>query len=118
MAAQAFALLAAILIAIVPAGCSAGDPDGTPIGLGQLPREVAATLERIDRGGPFPYRQDGNVFHNREGRLPARPAAYYREYTVATPGARDRGPRRVVRGADGEYYYSDDHYRSFRRIRP
>jgi ribonuclease T1 len=56
------------------------------------------------------------VFGNREGQLPERGRGYYREYTVKTPGAHDRGARRIVAGQGGEYYYSEDHYRSFRRI--
>ncbi|HEY3074431.1 MAG TPA: ribonuclease domain-containing protein, partial [Burkholderiales bacterium] len=60
--------------------------------------------------------RDGAVFGNREGLLPRRSRGYYREYTVRTPGARDRGARRIVAGHDGELYYSDDHYRTFRRI--
>lgn len=90
-----------------------------------LPREAVATLDRIERGGPHPYRQDGGDFHNRERRLPSQPRGYYREYTVDTPGARDRGPRRIVTGGGipgrarpVEYFYSDDHYRSFRRFEP
>jgi len=83
-----------------------------------LPAEAHAVLQRIARGGPFEYRQDGGVFQNRERRLPAQPRGYYREYTVATPGAHDRGPRRIVTGGDPpvEYWYTDDHYRSFRRF--
>lgn len=83
-----------------------------------LPREALATLQRIDRGGPYAYRQDGGVFQNRERRLPQQPRGYYREYTVATPGSRDRGARRIVAGGDPptEFFYSDDHYSSFRRI--
>jgi ribonuclease T1 len=83
-----------------------------------LPAEARETLELIRKGGPFPYQQDGGVFGNREGLLPKRPRGHYREYTVKTPGRRDRGPRRIVAGASAEYYYTDDHYRSFRRIRP
>ncbi|MGQ0545592.1 MAG: ribonuclease domain-containing protein [Betaproteobacteria bacterium] len=82
----------------------------------ELPPEAQQTLERIEAGGPFPYQQDGRVFHNRERLLPQRPRGYYREYTVPTPGARDRGARRIVAGKSGEYYYTEDHYRSFRRI--
>lgn len=84
--------------------------------VGKLPAEARATLEAIKAGGPFPYRQDGRVFGNREMLLPRKSPGYYREYTVRTPGARDRGARRIVAGRDGEYYYTDDHYRSFRRI--
>ena len=83
---------------------------------GALPAEARQTLALIKAGGPFPYQKDGSVFGNREGLLPKRERGYYREYTVKTPGAKDRGARRIVAGRAGEYYYSDDHYRSFRRI--
>jgi ribonuclease T1 len=83
-----------------------------------LPPEVAEVLSLIDRGGPFPFAKDGTVFQNREGHLPKKPRGYYREYTVPTPGAGNRGARRLVAGADGEVYYSGDHYRSFKRLRP
>jgi ribonuclease T1 len=82
----------------------------------QLPREAIETVALIRQGGPFPYERDGVVFNNREKRLPARERGWYREYTVKTPGARDRGARRIVAGRDGTLYYTDDHYRSFRRI--
>ncbi len=82
----------------------------------QLPPEASRTLRLIKQNGPFAYERDGAVFSNREGLLPKRERGYYREYTVKTPGARDRGARRIVAGRGGEYYYSDDHYRSFRRI--
>ncbi len=93
--------------------------------LGDLPPEARTTLALIKQGGPFPYpRKDGRTFGNFEKRLPERPRGYYREYTVPTPGSRDRGARRIVAGSgrtgsvatSGEYYYSHDHYRSFRRI--
>lgn len=85
-----------------------------------LPAEAVDTLQRIDADGPFAYRQDGAVFQNRERRLPQRPRGYYREYTVETPGSRDRGARRIVSGGDPpvEYFYTDDHYGSFRRFEP
>lgn len=83
-----------------------------------LPREAIATLDLIRAGGPFPYRQDGGVFQNRERLLPQAPSGHYREYTVPTPGARDRGPRRIVTGGDPPvaWYYTGDHYRSFRAV--
>lgn len=87
----------------------------------ELPVEATETLVRIRAGGPFRYQKDGAVFGNRERILPPRARGYYTEYTVRTPGARDRGARRIVAGdppaTSGEYYYTDDHYRSFRRIR-
>lgn len=81
-----------------------------------LPPEARQTLSLIERGGPFPYRKDGTVFQNRERRLPLQTRGYYREYTVPTPGERDRGARRIVAGQPGEYYYTADHYRSFKRV--
>lgn len=78
--------------------------------------QLLATLALIDRGGPYPYRKDGSTFSNREAQLPAQPRGYYREYTVPTPGSRDRGARRVVQGKDGDTYYTSDHYRTFVRI--
>ena len=79
---------------------------------------IGATLRLIDAGGPFASEQDGTVFSNREGRLPAEPQGYYREYTVPTPGSPDRGARRLVTGEGGELYYTDDHYESFTEIDP
>lgn len=81
-----------------------------------LPVEARETLALIKAGGPYPYARDDVVFGNREGLLPKKKRGYYREYTVKTPGAKDRGPQRIVAGRGGEYYYSADHYRSFRRI--
>jgi ribonuclease T1 len=81
-----------------------------------LPREARETIALIRKGGPFPYPKDGATFGNRERILPQRERGYYREYTVRTPGARDRGARRIVAGSAGELYYTEDHYRSFRRV--
>ena len=83
------------------------------IQLAELPPEARHTLGLIQRGGPYPHAQDDRVFGNREKQLPLKPRGYYREYTVKTPGARDRGARRIVRGEAGELYYTDDHYRTF-----
>jgi len=82
-----------------------------------LPLEAKRTLTLIKQGGPFPYPKDGTIFGNREGRLPARARGYYREYTVKTPGSRDRGARRIISGASGEFYYTDDHYNTFGLIK-
>lgn len=83
-----------------------------------LPAEAIDTLRLIERGGPYPYRQDDGVFGNRENRLPRQSRGYYREYTVKTPGSRDRGARRIVAGGHPptEFFYTDDHYDSFRRF--
>jgi ribonuclease T1 len=81
-----------------------------------LPAEARQTVRRVRAGGPFPYSHDGAIFENREGHLPAEPRGYYHEYTVATPGAVDRGPRRIVAGQQGDLFYTDDHYQSFKRI--
>ncbi len=105
------AALAALLIV-----CSTALALSGAVRLDELPPQARETLARIEAGGPFPYARDGAVFSNRERQLPIRERGYYREYTVKTPGARGRGPRRIVAGHGGEYYYSDDHYRTFRRI--
>ena len=83
-----------------------------------LPREAHRTIALIQRNGPFPHRQDGGVFGNREGHLPRQPRGWYREYTVDTPGLDHRGARRIVTGGTPprEWFYTDDHYDSFRRF--
>lgn len=85
-----------------------------------LPREAHDTIRLIAKGGPFPHRQDGSAFGNREGLLPFKPRGYYREYTVDTPGLGHRGARRIVTGGDPPevWYYSDDHYDSFQAFEP
>ncbi|WP_026423070.1 ribonuclease domain-containing protein [Actinokineospora inagensis] len=90
-----------------------------PVALSTLPAEAAATWHLIERGGPFPYpANDGVVFGNRERHLPARAADYYREYTVPTPGSRDRGARRLITGAAHELFYTADHYATFVPVDP
>jgi ribonuclease T1 len=124
-------LLAAVALAIVgidqfPAGPEGRSREVVVNGVGEieaarLPVEARDVLRRIRAGGPFRYEKDGTVFGNREGLLPTQPRGYYAEYTVPTPGASDRGARRIVAGGQprgmNDNYYTDDHYRSFRRIR-
>ena len=93
------------------------------VSLTELPVEAQLTHQRILAGGPFPYRKDGVTFANRERLLPARPRGFYHEYTVPTPGARDRGARRMVCAGipptqPQACYYSDDHYATYRLIDP
>jgi ribonuclease T1 len=88
-----------------------------------LPKQGRETLALIRKGGPFPYSKDGSIFGNRERILPKQPRGYYKEFTVKTPGSRDRGARRIVCGgeptnpAKSECFYTDDHYASFKRIK-
>jgi len=99
-------------------GSQADIPTGTKvISAADLPPEGRTTLGLIKSGGPFPYSKDGTVFSNYEGLLPAKAGGYYHEYTVITPGSHDRGARRIVAGSNGEYYYTDDHYGSFKLIK-
>lgn len=89
--------------------------------LSQLPAEAQHTESLVRQGGPFVYAKDGSTFGNRERLLPAKGRGYYREYTVKTPGARDRGARRIVCGGSqptrpDNCYYTGDHYASFSRI--
>ncbi len=83
-----------------------------------LPPEAKTILDLIARGGPFPHRRDGVVFQNREQRLPKKSRGYYHEYTVETPGLNHRGARRIITGGTPveTYYYTDDHYDSFREF--
>jgi ribonuclease T1 len=110
--------------------------NSSEIRVAELPHEARETLQLIRRGGPYPHERDGITFGNYEKLLPAAPRGHYREYTVMTPGVRHRGARRIVVGCErqrqaspppgplrlvhcrdgGEFYYTADHYRTFRRI--
>ncbi|MFD9307731.1 ribonuclease domain-containing protein [Streptomyces sp. NPDC060048] len=81
-----------------------------------LPRQARDVLALIDKGGPYQYRQDGTVFGNFEKILPRQKRGYYHEFTVRTPGERDRGARRIVTGEGGEFFYTDDHYKTFKAV--
>lgn len=107
----------ALLLAALAGAAHAGE-----VSLAELPRQAQDTLRLIAQDGPFPHKRDGVVFNNFEKRLPEKPRGYYREYTVATPGAKNRGARRIVCGGTQPWpaascYYTANHYRSFRRIR-
>ncbi|MBE8475204.1 ribonuclease domain-containing protein [Streptomyces justiciae] len=112
-----------LLCVLVLAGCTSTDADApawagdlATVQESELPVQARETLQLIDKGGPFPYQKDGSVFGNFEGLLPAHQRGYYHEYTVPTPGSRDRGARRLVTGRNDEIYYTDDHYNSFRAV--
>lgn len=111
-------LLCALLGIALFGAALARDNSVSAMPMAQLPQEAQATLKLIDAGGPFRYRRDGIVFQNRERLLPEQPRGYYREYTVPTPGGKDRGARRIVTGGEPPtvFYYTPDHYQSFRRI--
>jgi ribonuclease T1 len=114
--------VAAALLAVSLWACNGSVADSTAgaipeVAASELPSQARETIALVRKGGPFPYRRDGIVFGNFEERLPVKARGYYREYTVRTPGAKDRGARRIVSGKGGELYYTDDHYNSFRRIR-
>lgn len=123
MSKLAFAFFLGAFVALQgPAQARAPGPDGVQtVTLAELPPEARKTHRLIEQGGPFPYQKDGTVFGNRERLLPIEPRGYYREYTVKTPGSRDRGARRIVCGGrqttrPDSCYYTADHYASFRRI--
>ena len=101
--------------ALVLRGIEVRDLDGRVAWRGNV--DLAPHLARIERGERDPHRNDGGIFHNREGRLPDRPVGHYREYVIRTPGINHAGPQRLVIGRDGEIWYTSDHYRSFRRVR-
>lgn len=113
-------------VLLVALGSGAKSVSRTPetgnIALGALPVQGQDTYQLIRQGGPFPFDKDGAVFGNRERFLPLHQRGYYREYTVRTPGSRDRGARRIVCGGPAtvpdDCYYTADHYASFRKIVP
>ena len=93
------------------------------VALATLPPQAQTTHRLVLSGGPFPYHKDGTVFGNRERLLPGKARGFYREYTVKTPGSRDRGARRIICGGKpptqpDACFYTDDHYASFKRIAP
>lgn len=117
--------LAALAIAGAPLaqawGFKSGSADAAvTVQVAELPQQARETYGLIRQGGPFPYDKDGTVFGNRERLLPIEKRGYYREYTVKTPGSRDRGARRIVCGGPARTphacYYTADHYASFRKI--
>ena len=121
--------LALVAVAMATAGTflvQARTPDSSPLGdaaavsVSALPPQGQQVMGQILQGGPFRYEKDGTVFFNREGLLPRQKRGYYREYTVRTPGARNRGARRIVCGGKPRTpdacYYTSDHYASFREI--
>jgi len=114
-------LALAMPFATVDARSHAASPP-KDVSLAELPPEARDVLEHVHTGGPFRYERDGVVFGNREHKLPGKPSGYYHEYTVPTPGARDRGARRLVCGGPRKNphvcYYTGDHYRTFRSIHP
>jgi len=112
-------LFAAFMLAIV---VFATDASANEIFARDLPPAALQTLVLIKQGGPFPYPKDGAVFSNREGVLPKQKRGYYHEFTVETIGAHSRGARRIVAGgepvgATREYFFTDDHYVTFTRIK-
>ena len=117
-----FLSVVAVSVLVGAAVQAKGPFDGLgTVALLSLPVEAQQTRRLIDAGGPFPYRKDGVVFGNRERLLPRHERGFYREYTVPTPGSRDRGARRIVCGgekvtAPDACYYTADHYASFKLI--
>ncbi len=118
-----FGIVIAVLLIVAANFAGARDSDKglsrenqDTVAVSALPPEGQITLQLIKKNGPFPYRKDGSTFGNRERLLPRQQRGYYKEYTVKTPGVQHRGARRIVAGVPGEYYYTSDHYNSFKRI--
>ncbi len=128
IAALKFALTSGLLAAAITAPLAQartttdrfGDDTSAVVLVAELPPQGRVTYKLIRLGGAFPHDKDGTVFGNRERLLPAEKRGFYREYTVTTPGARDRGARRIVCGGPARTplacFYTADHYASFRKI--
>ena len=102
---------------LAQAGVFSDEAVAETVSVSRLTLEARDTFVLIKQGGPFPYPRDGIIFSNREHRLPKRPRGFYHEYTVKTPGAHNRGARRIICGAVTECYYTEDHYQTFKRIK-
>jgi len=93
-------------------------------------KAILKLLADIYNGVNLPYSQDGAVFKNKEGRLPAQPSGFYREYTLLTgsaphtvtigattyqvaPDLSARGSERLIIGGGEKIYYTPDHYANF-----
>jgi ribonuclease T1 len=116
IALQLFVATALVAAAVNVAARSSDKTAHDIVRVEDLPREARTTLTLIHQGGPFPYPRDGIVFANRERRLPSASRGTYREYTVPTPGSRDRGAKRIIAEGNRQFWYTADHYRTFRRI--
>jgi ribonuclease T1 len=106
----------ATTVAQAPAGANTGKSGLQTVPASALPPEARVTLKLVDANGPFPYSRDGVVYNNLEKILPKQAKGYYHEYTVVTPGSKDRGARRIIAGEKGERFYTDDHYASFKEV--
>ncbi len=118
---NSFKLPLAAALAVATVGLAPSANAMSSCALSSLPPEATTTANLIKKGGPFPYTQDGGVFQNREGLLPAQSSSYYHEYTVKTPNATTRGARRIITGgtpltSPPNWYYTGDHYASFCKI--
>jgi ribonuclease T1 len=110
---------ALVALLVVPLGGDDSGSGSAPATVSSAEHgEIARVLTAVRTGAPLPYSQDGEVFENREGLLPAKPRGYYRSYTVPTPGSTDRGARRLIVGTGGNVWYTSDHYGSFEPIDP
>jgi ribonuclease T1 len=115
----AWIVLLCMFAPITASFLSAGEKERgiATVNVAELPQEARRTIALIKKGGPYPYRKDGSIFGNFERLLPLHERGYYKEFTVPSPGSRDRGARRIILGKAGELFYTDDHYQSLRRVR-
>lgn len=115
------ALIALLVVGYVIKEADNGSGPGSSssqrtVAMAALPVQAQQTIRAIQHGGPYPYPEDGEIFRNDQHLLPSESRGYYHEYTVPTPGESTRGARRIIAGQKHEYYYTGDHYASFRRV--
>lgn len=59
----------------------------------------------------------GDYYGNFEKKLPKKKGVTYHECDIDTHGYKNRGSRRLIYSSDGKYYYTQNHYESFREVR-
>jgi dienelactone hydrolase len=106
-----------------PTPPAAARPVAKPAVPAGVPERVLKMLEYVDKHGDAPDSYEGGrTFGNFERRLPLNDAhgrrIKYREWDVnPLRSGVNRGPERLVTGSDGSAHFTDDHYRTFQRIR-
>lgn len=82
-----------------------------------LPLEARQKLQIIQsQGAPYPFREDGTVFHNLHKRLPhSTNRTFYKRFIVPDSNGKAHPQWRLVQGGNA-FYFSRDNFKSFLKI--